>query len=120
MWKGGVQKPGPPKHMPVHARRIWQAIVDDRPSDFFRPGALLLLEQLCCVMVAQRVALAQLAKQPDNPELIKAVKDYATIVNSTAVKLRLTTQADVERHSRKVDEKEAPPDVLLAGWKQSA
>lgn len=62
----------------------------------------------------------QLAKTPGNPDLIKAVKDYATIVNSTAVKLRLTTQSDVERHSRKVDEKEPTADVLLAGWKQSA
>jgi hypothetical protein len=106
--------------MPAQARRIWTAIVDDRPSDFFRPGALLLLEQLCCVMVAQRAALVQLAKTPGNPDLIKAVKDYATIVNSTAVKLRLTTQSDVERHSRKVDEKEPTADVLLAGWKQSA
>jgi hypothetical protein len=120
MWKGGGQKPPPPKHMPAQARRIWQAIVDDRPSDFFRPGSLLLLEQLCSVMVAQRAALAQLVQTPGDPDTIKAVKDYAAIVNSTAVKLRLTVQADVERHSRHVDEKEPAADVLLAGWKRPA
>ena len=109
MWKGGGQKPPPPKHMPAQARRIWQAIVDDRPSDFFRPGSLLLLEQLCFVMVAQRAALAQLVQTPGDPDMIKAVK-----------KLRLTVQADVERHSRHVDEKEPAADVLLAGWKRPA
>jgi hypothetical protein len=106
--------------MSTEAKRIWSAIVDDRPADWFRPGNLLLLEQLCEVMVAQRKAMAQLAKVPGDPEIIRAVKDFAAIVNGTAAKLRLTVQADVDRRSRRVDEKEPQADVLLGGWERPA
>ena len=50
--------------MSAAARSIWRQIVADRPADWFRPGSLLLLEQLCEIMVAQRAALAQLARMP--------------------------------------------------------
>jgi hypothetical protein len=120
IWKTRGQKPWPPKHMSTEAKRIWSAIVDDRPADWFRPGNLLLLEQLCEVMVAQRKAMAQLAKVPGDPEIIRAVKDFAAIVNGTAAKLRLTVQADVDRRSRRVDEKEPQADVLLGGWERPA
>lgn len=119
-WKIAGAKPKPPRHLSAPARRIWQAIVDDRPADWFRPGSLLLLEQLCEVTVAQRAALAQLAKTPADPDTIKTVRDFATIINSTAVKLRLSVQADVDRHSRKSEEQEPKADVLLGSWKRSA
>ena len=104
--------------MSASAKRIWRAIVDDRPADWFRPGSLLLLEQLCEVMVAQREALAQLAKAPGDLDTIRAVKDFAGIINATAVKLRLSVQADVDRRSRRVDEKEPEAGVLLGGWER--
>ena len=106
--------------MSAPARRIWRAIVDDLPADWFRPGSLLLLEQLCCTMIAQRAALAQLGATPGDPDTIKAAKDYAGIINQTAAKLRLTVQADVDRRSRKLDEREPAADVLLGGWKRPA
>jgi phage terminase small subunit len=121
IWKTGGQKPRPPKHLSADAKRIWSEIVDDRPADWFRPGSLLMLEQLCEVMVAQRKALMQLAKNPNDPDTIRAVKDFAAIVNGTAVKLRLSVQADVDRRSRRVDEKEPGADVLLlGGWEPPA
>ena len=91
-----------------------------RPPDWFRPGSLELLEQLCEVLIAQRAALAQLAAAPTDLQAVKVVKNLAGIVNSTAVKLRLSVQADVDRHSGKKDEKEPGADVLLGGWKRSA
>jgi hypothetical protein len=106
--------------MSADAKRIWSAIVEDRPADWFRPGSLLMLEQLCEVMVAQRKALAQLAQNPNDLDVVRAVKDFAAIINGTAVKLRLSVQADVDRRSRRVDEKEPSADVLLAGWQQPA
>jgi hypothetical protein len=115
-WRTSGQKPPAPKHMSAKAKRIWQTIVDDRPTDWFRPGSLLLLEQLCSVMVAQRELLPQLERAPDDADLIKAAAAYANIINMTATKLRLTVQADVEWHSRKTDEKEAAPNALLGGW----
>jgi hypothetical protein len=116
-WKMGGRKPTAPAHIRGEARNIWQTIVGDRPADFFRPGSLLLLEQLCCTMVLQRVVLAQLADTPTDQSLIKAAKDYAGIVNQTATKLRLTVQEDVDRRSRKIDEREPAADVLLGGWR---
>jgi hypothetical protein len=106
--------------MTAPAKRIWRAIVHDRPTDWFRPGSLLLLEQLCGTMVAQRAALAQLAATPGDPDTIKAVKDYAGIINQTAAKLRLTVQADVDRRSRRTDEREPEENVLLGSWKRPA
>ncbi len=120
VWKAGGRKPTPPKHMSAAARSIWRQIVADRPADWFRPGSLLLLEQLCEIMVAQRAALAQLARMPGDSETIRAVKDYAGILNATASRLRLTVQADVDRRSRKVDEQEPEDDVLLGCWRRSA
>jgi hypothetical protein len=120
IWRSGGRKPAPPRHMSTAAKRIWRGIVADRPIDWFRPGSLLLLEQLCEVMVAQRAALAQLARDPRDVDAIRAVKDYAGILNVTASRLRLTVQTDVERKSRKVDEREPAADVLLGGWQQPA
>ena len=71
--------------MSAAARRIWRQIVADRPADWFRPGSLLLLEQLCEIMVAQREALAELARTPGDFERSRPVKDYAGILNATAV-----------------------------------
>ena len=71
-------------------------------------------------MVAQRAALAQLARMPGDSDTIRAVKDYAGILNATASRLRLTVQADVDRRSRKVDEQEPEDDVLLGCWRRSA
>ena len=70
VWKAGGRKPTPPKHMSAAARSIWRQIVADRPADWFRPGSLLLLEQLCEIMVAQRAALAQLARMPGDSDTI--------------------------------------------------
>jgi hypothetical protein len=122
MWKGGGQKPAPPKHLSAKAKRIWQEIVNDRPADWFRPGSLLLLEQLCCTMVGQRDVLVQLERDPCNTNLMKVAKDYATIINATATKLRLTVQNDVHRDSRKIDEREPGSDPLLGSvsWGESA
>ena len=52
--------------MSAKAKKIWVDIVDDRPTDYFRPGSLLLLEQLCSTMVAQREILAQLERSPED------------------------------------------------------
>jgi hypothetical protein len=122
VWRAGGSKPQPPNHLSAKARKIWQAIVDDRPADWFRPGYLLLLEQLCSTMVGQRAVLAELEQAPHDPELIKAAKDYAAIINATATKLRLTVQAELDRDSRKVHEKEPAADVLLGvtDWKRTA
>ena len=60
VWRAGGRKPAPPKHMSAAAKRIWRQIVDDRPGDWFRASNLLLLEQLCETVAAQRVALAKL------------------------------------------------------------
>jgi hypothetical protein len=73
-------------------------------------------------MVGQREVLAQLERAPSDPDLLKAAKDYAAIINATATKLRLTVQADFDRDSRRVNEKEPEADALLGvtDWKRTA
>jgi hypothetical protein len=119
-WRSGGEKPGPPQGMSPQARRIWQEIVADRPADWFRPGSLQLLRQFCEVSVAQHAALADLTAAPDDDDVVARVKTLAGILNATSIKLRLSVQADVDRRSRRVDEREASADVLLGGWKQPA
>src|SRR5688572_17988830 len=105
-WRSGGEKPGPPRGMSPQARRIWQEIVADRPADWFRPGSLQLLRQFCEVSVAQHAALADLTAAPDDDDVVARVKTLAGILNATSIKLRLSVQADVDRRSRRVDEKE--------------
>ena len=101
------------------ARGVWRQIVADRPADRFRSSSLLLLEQLCEIMVAQRAALAQL--QAGRPIRFGHEGLRLGILNDgLSSKLRLTVQADVVRRSRKVDEQEPKARCLLGGWRRPA
>jgi phage terminase small subunit len=101
IWRTGGEHPQPPRFLSSEARKLWQAIVEDRPTDYFRPGSLELLEGYCEMVVAQRKNLKLLAADPANPDVIKVTKDLALVLNSTAVKLRLA----VSSTSRPVDGK---------------
>jgi hypothetical protein len=71
--------------------------------------------------VVQRTALANLAeasKSDDHDRFhgaVRVVKDLGSVINSSAIKLRLSTQATVDRKSGILDEKEPKADHLLGG-----
>jgi hypothetical protein len=106
IWRAGAKHPKPPTHLSRDARKLWREIVECRPVDYFRPGSLQLLEQFCEVAIAQRANLRLLATNPTDPAAIKATKDLAAVLTATALKLRISIQAEVDRKSGKLNEKE--------------
>jgi hypothetical protein len=51
--------------------------------------------------------MARCTDDPDALALaVQTMKNLSLVVNGTAQKLRISIQAEVERHSRKLDEKE--------------
>ena len=120
-WRSGSAHPAAPKYLSRDARKLWREVVEARPVDFFAPGSLQLLEQFCETMVTQRIALAEMARAAelnDPDRLAKAtrvMKDLATVINNTAVKLRLSIQSALRTESRKNDERENVKSSLLGG-----
>ena len=84
-WRSGGKVAGA---TPAHVQRgeaYLAAIVNDRPPDWFRPGSLELLEQLCEVVIAQRAASRSWRRRPPIPRRSRS-KSLAGIVNSTRLR----------------------------------
>jgi hypothetical protein len=71
IYRRGGKHPSPPKHLSDEAKKLWKEIVEDRPIDYFRPGALYLLEQLCIMTIAARRVSAWLQERPGDEEAAK-------------------------------------------------
>jgi hypothetical protein len=118
----GGKHPSPPANLSDDAKKLWREIVEDRPVDFFRPGALELLEQLCIMVVSARRVGAYFQERPGDKE---AADQYLKLSHQCAMhcqKLRLSIQTEVDRKSGQLDEKEPTPkgqkgksDVLFGG-----
>jgi hypothetical protein len=65
--------------------------------------------------VAQRVAMADLAREPRDSRALRRVRELAGVLNSTALKLRLTIQTEVDRKSGKLDERASGRPRLIGG-----
>jgi hypothetical protein len=80
---------------------VWREIVNDRPADFFRPGAFELLEQYCELTIQQRKAIQELktAFPEGYPVKLKAAKDLTAMLVSLARQLRLTILAQIDRRA---------------------
>jgi hypothetical protein len=63
IYRRGGKRPSPPANLSDEAKKLWREIVEDRPIDYFRPGALYLLEQLCVMTVAARRVSAWLQER---------------------------------------------------------
>jgi hypothetical protein len=119
-YRAGGKPPQPPKHLSVKARALWREITTSRPVDFFSPGATTLLAGFCEMAAAQEGNLRALAGSPADLELQKAAREMATILNSTAVKLRLAVSSSVRADAGILNEKstaapEGRDDDLLYG-----
>ena len=124
--RAGGAPPEPPAGMTAAAGAVWRRIAASRPPDYFDDGAQVLLESLCNEVVHERRLVKQLEK------LIKAgawkdAKDFEKRLalsrqtkSTLCTKLRLSIQAVVDRHSRKLAERglpttEAPAASRLLG-----
>lgn len=95
--------------MTAPAKALWREIVADRPVDFFRPGSLDLLEAFCQITIEQQRVVRVLARTRvatgDYLDLQKMAARNTAMLTTLGSKLRLTVQADVDRHSRKSGER---------------
>jgi hypothetical protein len=101
----------PPSYLSREAKALWREVVESRPADYFRPGSSYLLEGFVETVATQRCALKELARarrvaDPDRlMQAVKAVRELTAMMNSTAIKLRVSVQTEVARKSGTLDEK---------------
>ena len=118
-FRAGAARPAPPRHLSAAAKRLWEAIVSDRPADWFRPGSYELLEQYCEFTVQQRRAIKTLrnAEDEDYGLALAATKSLTTMLTALASKLRLTVQADIDRRAvgKAAERGDGAADPLLGG-----
>jgi phage terminase small subunit len=118
-FRGGAARPAPPRHLSAPAKRLWEAILADRPADWFRPGSYELLEQYCEFTVQQRRAIETLRKAEgeDYGPALAATKSLTTMLTALASKLRLSVQADVDRRAvgKAAERGDGTRDPLLGG-----
>jgi hypothetical protein len=108
VFRSGVAPQGPPKHLTVAAKKLWQEIVNDRPSDYFRPGSLQLLEVYCALVMEERALLRRVRRAVDGEEqkkLLQLARQLSGTLVGIAKGLRILTRNDIDRHSRKIDER---------------
>ncbi len=131
-FRAGSAPPAPPKHLSKGAAIVWVQIVASKPADWFDAGSLVLLETYCEGAVHIRCIAKKLAgfRKSGAWEEAKAwekrFKQMSECLTTIATKLRLSVQAIVERHSRKIGERGnagKAADTLLGGqavWGDSA
>lgn len=105
-YRRGGKHPTAPEHLSDDAKKLWKEIVEDRPIDYFRPGALHLLEQLCIMTVAARQVGASLQENPDDEVSAALYLKYTHQCAMHCTKLRLSIQTEVDRKAGQLDEKE--------------
>jgi hypothetical protein len=70
IFRRGGKHPSAPKHLGSDEKVLWREIVECRPVDFFQPGALHLLEQLCVMTIAARRIGAEIQENPADVEVV--------------------------------------------------
>ena len=122
-FRAGKRAPRPPKHMSADAQAIWVEIAASKPVDWFDSGAQVLLEQYCELAVQARGVSRRLERlrAAEAWDEMKSWEKRAALLSVTlyglATKLRLSVQALVERHSRKIVERGSAEaaDNLIGG-----
>lgn len=113
-FRAGGAPPEPPTHLDQAAAKLWREIVSSKPADFFDPGACVLLEHFCTLAVDARDVTTSLAQSRRNKAKDMRVWEKRLVfiskaLASLATKLRLSVQARLEWHNRRIQERvEAP------------
>jgi len=104
--------------MSKEANARWQDIVGSKVPGFFGPGSLPLLRSYIELNIIQEQLLARRRETGDDDDaarLERRIGALATVLCTLATKLRLSVQAEVERHSRKISQRPVPSHPLLGG-----
>lgn len=126
-FRAGSAPPEPPKHLSKEAAVVWTTVAVSKPADWFDAGAQLMLETLCETVVHGRAVAKKLNafRKAGAWDECKAYEKRLALMSQTistlSTKLRLSVQAIVDRHSRKLGERGqgaqagGVPDTLLGG-----
>lgn len=118
-FQAGGAPPAPPKHLSKEAAAVWRVIAASKPADWFDPGAQILLEAYCESAVHHRklshkITTVSRSRAGDKDEQLKTLEKRAELARrglaTLATKLRLSVQANVDWHSRKIAERGNTPD----------
>ena len=102
---GGLEvhrRPEPPEHMGEDAVKVWRAVVNSLPADWFTPGTRPLLEALCGLTISQRLTLRAVQKVERDGEdfdgaswvnLLRQLGEISGRIATLATRLRLTPQS---------------------------
>jgi hypothetical protein len=122
--RAGGKLPDPPKDLSDEAKLVWKAVTASKPVDWFDAGSLVLLEDFCNAAVHAR-HIEKRIETLRGAEAWAELSDWekraavsTTRLTGLATKLRLSVQANVEWHDRKIGEKgqkEAAGDTLIGG-----
>ncbi len=102
---GGLEvhrRPEPPEHMGEDAVKVWRAVVNSLPADWFSSGTLPLLEAFCGLTISQRFTLGALkrieqdADDFERDEWARTLRQLGEIsgrIATLATRMRLTPQS---------------------------
>lgn len=101
--------PPPPRDFDPVAAKLWRAIAQDRPPDWFTPATLTLLRRFCRTAVYVERLNDALDGEPIGSKgavvLFKQVVAANASLGILAAKMRLSTQATIDRRSAKAGER---------------
>jgi hypothetical protein len=105
----GTKPPPPPKSLDAASAKLWKEIAASKPNDWWQPGNLQLLRRYVkTATTAERWEKELDQLKPGSPQASAVVKEMVSLnhsMGSLAVKLRLSTQNMIERHSGLITEK---------------
>jgi hypothetical protein len=126
LFRAGGKPPSPPAYLSPEAKAEWWQIVNDRPADYFRPSNFAFLAHYCAVLVAARKLFRYFEtlelSRPDYGATVSEVAKLSAALSGFATKLRLLPSNEIDRRSRKMDEKgsgeseDDDPHHLLGGF----
>ena len=123
-FRAGGQVPEPPPTLDKDGAAVWREIAASKPADWFDPGTHGMFEGYCEATVHMRHlhkelrALRKRGTEGEQKAMEKRVALVWASMCTMATKLRLSVQANMEWHSRKIGERGAEDtasDRLLGG-----
>lgn len=109
-----VERPRPPRTMPHEQCEVWYSIVAGQPADWFAPGALPLLVQLCRHVVTSN-RLAEMIEHSHHDDegmllsLLKEQRSESASIKLLSMALRLTPQSLLTERGTKTGKATSAP-----------
>jgi hypothetical protein len=118
-WRAGAKPPPAPAMLSNKAKVLWRRITGSRPFDYFDEAAQVLLAQFCELSITQQINLEMVRFDPKDLKWQTAAAKMQQVINSTAVKLRISPSTVLSKKRGILSEREIDTDgesnVLLFG-----